>query len=135
MIGALLAQTATIFILGLRGEPGGCAIRVYLKWGTVFYFSNFFAIGAMACLTVGVNIMVHEFFNDLGPYHCSPKSPDDMCEPPAAMAWVLNAMSIVCFAGICFVFYFSIMAKQPGRRLLLAYEQDRMASLSTPNSA
>jgi hypothetical protein len=75
---------------------------------------------------IGVNVMVHEFFNDVDDYPCAGKGSTtenangieiedqnaETCGPVPVLAWILNAISVVMIAFIGSLWYFAIFANQ-----------------------
>ena len=128
---ALIAFLALLFNTGLKNEESHVALEQYLKFGKFFFASQILSIGQTFCLMIGVNIMVHEFFDDVDKYPCWVKGSMDenddgievevqdvaFCGPVPALAWILNGISIVMFVFITALWYKSILAKLPGRKV------------------
>lgn len=126
--GALISFLCTMFIQGLKNEDPDVVLPQYLKYGKFFFAAQLLAIGSTFCLMVGVNIMVHEFFNDLDPYPCRAAGSADAnaaeCGPVPALAWTLNGISLFMFVSIVTLWYKAILAKQGNRKIFLQEEFD-----------
>jgi len=140
--GALISFLCTIFIQGMKNEDPNVILTQYLKWGKFFFVGQILAIGATFCLMIGVNIMVHEFFNDMDPYPCRAAGSTAengesvaMCGPVPALAWGLNGVSLVMFVGITVLFYKSILAKQDDRKIFVRTEMKQDSNPAVASSS
>jgi hypothetical protein len=120
VVGTLIAFLAVWYLRTAKGEPTQFVIQGFFQWNPFFYLAYMLTISGVTCLTVGVNIMVHDFFTDIDPFPCFRSKHGTTCNSGQHykfMAIVLNVISLLCFFLVSRVWYGTILGKNENRQI------------------